>query len=56
MQMDFGNSFASGLGDFGTTNFSGVDEDIINYGEFLNDNDGINMELGIWEDIGGTEA
>ena len=55
--MDFGNSFGTGLNDFGTTNFGVGEEDIINYGEFLNDGDGsMNMDLNIWEDITGTEA
>lgn len=57
IQMDFGNTFPTGLNDFGTTNFGVGDEDIINYGEFLNDDGGgMNMELTMWEDLPGTEA
>lgn len=52
--MDFTNNFGSGLSDFGNTNF-GVEDDIINYGEFLNDNDGLTMDL-VWEDLAGTEV
>lgn len=56
MPMDFPGNFGPGLNDFGNTNFGLADEDIINYGEFLNDTDGITMDLGMWEDLGGTEA
>jgi hypothetical protein len=57
IQMDFGNSFSTGLNDFSTTNFGVGEDDIINYGEFLNDNEGgIGMDLGIWEDLPSTEA
>jgi len=55
---DFG--FPSSIGDFGNPNFTTMpmDEDIINYGDFLNDNDGLNgIDLSMWgEDLGGTEA
>jgi len=54
--IDFGNTFGTSLSDFGTSNFGVVEDDIINYGEFLNDNDGLNMDLSMWEELGGTEA
>jgi hypothetical protein len=56
MPMEFPGNFGQSLNDFGNTNFSLGDDDIINYGEFLNDTDGITMDLGIWEDLAGTEA
>jgi hypothetical protein len=54
--MDFGSNFGPGLTDFSNANFGVVDDEIINYGEFLNDSDALTMELGMWEDLGGTEA
>jgi len=52
--MDFGSNFAGGLGtDFNTSSFNvGADDDIINYGDFLNDGDN-NLVMGdmLWEDL-----
>lgn len=56
--MDFPNTFGStGLGDFNSSNFGVADEDIINYGEFLNDNEGLGMDLPLWgEELGAPDA
>jgi hypothetical protein len=55
--VDFGNNFGSGLQDFSASNFGIVGEDdIINYGDFLNEDGGVQLDMGIWEDLGGTEA
>ena len=61
MPIDFTNTFANSLDSFPTSSFGTVnidEEQTVNYSEFLNDNDGLNMELGIvWsDDINGTEA
>lgn len=53
--MEFDPSFGGGLSaDFNTSSFNvGPDEDIINYGEFLNDGDNnLSMgDLGLWEEL-----
>jgi len=53
--MDFGNNFGGGLGnDFNTASFSvGADDDIINYGDFLNDGDNslVLGEIGLWDEL-----
>jgi hypothetical protein len=60
--MDFVNNFNSGnLTDFGNSGFggmgSGMEDDMVNYSEFLNDTDGLNMDMGLWDpDLGGTET
>jgi len=55
---DFGNSFGAGIPDFSASNFGiGTEDDIINYGEFLNE-DGVNIDLNMnmWEELPGTEV
>jgi hypothetical protein len=53
--MDFGSNFGGGLGnDFNTASFSvGADDDIINYGDFLNDGDNslVLGEIGLWDEL-----
>ena len=52
--MDFGNSFGTGLGnEFTTPTFNvGTEDDIINYGDFLNDGDaGISLDMSIWDEL-----
>lgn len=59
MPMDFVSSFSGGLESFPSSTFEvGMEEgEMVNYSEFLNDSDGLNMELAIWpEDLPGTEA
>jgi hypothetical protein len=54
MEFSIGNT---GLADFSSTSFGMPDEDIINYGEFLNDNEGLGIELPLWgEELGAPEA
>ena len=60
MPMDFGASFSGGLEGFPSSTFGtmGMEEEgMVNYSEFLNDNDGLTMELQMWpDDLTGTEA
>jgi hypothetical protein len=51
LSMQFPTSFTGGLTEFVGTTFG--DEDIVNYGEFLNDSEGLGMDLGggIWEEL-----
>ena len=53
--MDFGNNFGGGLGnDFNAASFGvGPDEDIINYGDFLNDGDNNLLvgDIGLWDEL-----
>ena len=60
--MDFASSFSGALEGFPGSSFGAMgleDEGMVNYSEFLNDNDGLNMDLtAMWssEDLTGTEA
>ena len=48
MPIDFGTSFTNSLDNFPTSGFGTVnidEEQTVNYSEFLNDNDGLTMEL-----------
>lgn len=59
LQIDFPTNFNGNLPDFGTTGFGSLDDNMVNYSEFLNDNDTLNtMDMGtLWDqDLGPTET
>jgi hypothetical protein len=55
---DFGTNFGGGgLGDFSATTFGiAAEDDIINYGDFLNEDGGLNVDMNMWEELGSTET
>lgn len=54
---DFGSNFGGGLADFSASNFGiAAEEDIINYGDFLNDDGALNVDMNMWEELGPTET
>jgi len=60
LPLEFTSNFNGALSDFGNSSFApmAMEDEIVNYGEFLNDTDGMGMDFSNWAetDLTGTEA